>query len=261
MKKVIFHIFGKSPELTTHIMSKIWSKYKYIRVYCEDSKCIIASNQISGSLNSWLIERLVSSKRFLGKFHMNHPAYNAERVEKISDKYQTCISRFGFWTSGDYPEESHQLNYDIYKTALRLKGVPSYKAVILAQNATSYNPPIPDNLKPLVRRLYIHELVKYYGHNQAIATRKVDRYFKSFDIPEPPKEPIDKELVRQNTIKANQKLMDMIATLKFLGCPKARAKWLKRNDDFIGSLFLTFMLQKHGRDWFLENVGEVEGIT
>jgi len=261
MKKVRFHIFNKSAETTANIMRKVLKKYKYVKVLHIDDKCLIVSDQINGSMNTWLVERLVCMKRFLGKYHRNHPAYDEAKCEKISEKYQTCISRFGFWTSADDPEEMEAYDYDVCKTSLRLKGVPFYKATVLARKITGFEDLIADNIKPCIRGRYIHELVNYYGLSEQEATRKVDRYYKSYDIPLPPKEKIDPEKVKANAEKANKKLMDMIATLKFLGCPKSRAKWLRRNDDFIGLLFLTHLLGKHGREWFVENVGEIEGIT
>ena len=261
MKKVRFHIFNKSAEQTANIMRKVLKKYKYIKVLHIDNKCLIESDQIDGSLNTWLVERLVCMKRFLGKWHRDHSLFNQDLSDKISEKYKTCISRFGFWTSADDPEEMEIYEYDVYKTSLRLKGVPSYKAAALARRVTGFEDKIPDINKPWLRNRYIQELVDYYGLDREQATKKVDRYYKSYDIPLPPKEEIDPEVVKVNHEKANKRFNDMIETLRFLSTAKERARWLKRNDDFIGGFLLASLLAKNGREWFVENVGEIEGIT
>ena len=261
MKKVRFHIFNKSAEQTANIMRKVLKKYKYIKVLHENDKCLIETDQIDGSFNTWLVERLVCMKRFLGKWHRSHAAYNQDRCDEIAEKYQTCISRFGFWTSADDPEEMEIYEYDVYKTSLRLKGVPSYKAAALARRVTGFEDKIPDINKPWLRNRYIQELVDYYGLDREQATKKVDRYYKSYDIPLPPKEEIDPEVVKVNHEKANKRFNDMIETMRILSTPKERAKWLNRNEDFLGKLMLNFLLVKHGREWFVENIGEVEGIT
>jgi hypothetical protein len=75
-----------------------------------------------------------------------------------------------------------------------------------------------------------------------------------------PKKEIDPEVVKASREKVNKKFNDMIETLRFLSTAKERARWLKRNDDFIGG-FCASLLAKNGREWFVENVGEIEGYT
>ena len=271
MKRVAFHIFGRSAERTAYLMRKVLRRYPYLRVGVEGARCVISSDQVSGSLNTWLIERLLRSRLFLGRYHDGHVLYDAERKEAVEERYRTCLCRFGLWDSVDAePEELRGFDYSVRRTELRLKGLPDYSASARAMRELSYDPYPPDRIDDsvraamhLIRRGYIEELVERYGVDPETAVRRVDRRFKRYDVPMPEirRAPVDPEVARRNSEAQNKRLTDMMDTLKFLGCPRRRRLWLMRNDDHIGDLFLRFVLHKRGREWFVERVGEIEGIT
>ena len=268
MKTVAFHIFGKSAERTAYLMRKVLRRYPFLRFGVEGGRCVISSDQVNGSLNGWLIDRLLKSRRFLGRYHRSHPLYDADRTEAAQDRYHTCLCRFGYWDSVDAtPEDMRHFEWSVRKMTLRLRGLPDYRAALRATRETGHDPHPPggdgaeEEAKHWVRRGYIAELVKRYGYDPAEAQRRVDRHFKRYDVPLRPREPVDPEVRRANAERQGERMNEMMSILKFLGCPKERRRWLRRNDDFLGDLFLRFVLAKHGREWFVEKIGEIEGIT
>lgn len=256
MKKVIFTIIGKSAEQTAYLMRKVLKKYKYINVIVEDKNCFIVSDQVSGTLNTWLVNHLLESKRFMGRFHRDHPLFDIERMEELTDRYYSVLCRFGFWDSEDYPNELAFFNFRVNRTKLKLQGLPLYKACYLAEKRSGYVPQLGDAAKPMTRSHFIRELMDRYNNDEAIATKKVDRYFSNYNIKVEP---------AQSTPECKRKMAErfnnMVSTLKFLGSAKSRANWIKRNANIVDEIMLYSFIEKQGRDWFIDNIGEIEGIT
>ena len=263
MKKAIFHIHGKSAKTTTRIMTRVLQKYKFIKVNLEENKCVISSDQVPDSLNSWIIQRLLKSKIFLGKYHSSHPLFNDDVKTQKQDKYKAAISRFGYWECSDI-EEMTMFLYHKRRVELMLTNMPDWQATKQAKLETNYNHEPHDSFKGVTRSNFIEDLVKYHNHTEEEATRVVDREYPHYNIPIPKFDDIEKSKTPEERQERNrlwsEKLQKTIDILKFY-TPKERAKYIKDDSRFLEFLMLIALLRDKGRDWFVENVGEIHGIT
>lgn len=260
-KKVVFHIHGKTAERTAYIMAKVLKRHKYINVAVEDGECVLTTSHVDGSFNSWLIEYLTESKRFLGRFHRDHPLYNNEKIEASIERHEGVACRFGWWESGDMPEEKSMFDYHRQRVAFSLSGFPKYLCVLRAMKVTGYNAEPHDDNKGWQRKNYIYDLVKNYGFDEAEATKRVDKYFAHYNIEPAPKKPISREEKKRNARKTQERCEKMIGVLRMYSSPKQRAEYINRSGNIVDWLYLRFLLQKYGREWFVENVGEITGLT
>ena len=214
------------------------------------------------SFNTWLIELLLESKRFLGKFHKDHPLYSlTARTRKMQETKEIVVSRFGWWDSCDYPEDLAHFNFHCERMFNVLQGMPKYLADYRAKKTLNYEHEPHDDSKGWRRKNYIHDLVNHFGVSEAEATRKVDKYFAHYNIEPTPEKPIDPAQKEANNKKMAEHYNKLIEILRFYTSPKARANYLKRSCTFLDHLYLTFLVKKYGRTWFVENIGEIEGVT
>jgi hypothetical protein len=58
----------------------------------------------------------------------------------------------------------------------------------------------------------------------------------------------------------NEKTRQLIETLKFYS-PKNRRKYLDNSDNFDKFILFTALFQQKGKQWIIENIGEIESWT
>jgi hypothetical protein len=261
LKEVWFHIHGKSPEQTVKIMTKVLKKFKFIQVKIGIDKCIIQTNEVPDSFNCWLINILLSSKLFLGKFHEKHPLFTkkmSRRINNIQSKIQTCISRFGFWDSIDYPEDKVFGDFLIRKTQYLLNKKPLWKAVKMASQESKYQIIKPDDVFAHTTKMeLIQNLTLHHNTTTKEATEIINKEFPELANAQKP----EKTKISQKEIEnINEKTRQLIETLKFYS-PKNRRKYLDNSDNFDKFILFTALFQQKGKQWIIENIGEIESWT
>ena len=256
MNKAYFHIHGKDAEKTAYLMRKILRKKTFIQVSVENGECIISSREISGSISNWLCDYLLSSKRFMGKFHEEHIAHNKYQKNYYFERYNQVPSRFGFFECNDIED------YDFYqyckiRTGQLLMGVPEYLAEKTAFDESGYVDQVVDTFKVIRRKSFIRDLVIYHNKSITEATKLVDVYWSHYNI-------ITKEPTEEEILKMREKVKDesqkLIEILKFYS-PKQRRRYLDEPENFTQFFLVMNMILKKGHEWFIENCGEIEGIT
>jgi len=261
-KKVIFYIHGKTAEKTAYLMSKVLKKYKFIKVAVENGECVFTTDQVDGSFNSWLIEMLLESKTFLGKYHENHPLhYLTKRIQKLQERYESVVCRFGWWDSMEYPNDLEVFEYHRQRMIFMLKGMPKYLANYHAANIVGNVHEPHDDCKGFTRESYISDLVENYGDSEEQATKKVDKYFAHYNIAPSLPKPIDPVVEEENKIKMMEHFRKLVDVLSYYTSAKARKDYLNRSGTIVDFLYLGSLIQRHGRTWFIENIGEIEGLT
>jgi DNA-directed RNA polymerase beta subunit len=261
LKQVWFHIHGKSPEQTTKIMTIVLKKFKFIKVKYSIDKCIIESNDVPDSLNCWIIDILLKSKVFLGKFHEKHPLFTskmAKKIDRVQLRIQTCISRFGFWDSIDYPEDKEFGDFLIRKTQYLLKKTPLWKAIKMASQESTYEIIKQDDVFAHNNKMeLINNLTQHHNTTIKQATEIINREFPQLaDVQKPERTKISQKEIE--TI--NEKTRQLIETLKFYS-PKNRRKYLDDKDNFDKFVIFAALFQRKGKQWIIENIGEVENWT
>ena len=206
LKQVWFHIHGKSPEKTVNIMTKVLKKLKYIKVNLIDNKCIIQTEYVPDSFNSWLIDKIINSKKFMGKFHnLKLTPELANKISKAQIKIQTCISRFGFWDSVDYPEDQVFGDFLIRKTQCLLNNIPLWKAVKIASKQSKHEISKPEGEFAYSLKMdYIENLVKYHKLTKSEAENIINREFPYLtNVEKPEKTKVTKEVMETINRKTN----------------------------------------------------------
>lgn len=259
LKQIWFHIHGKTPEKTVIIMTKVLSKIKFIKVNLINNKCIIQTESVPDSFNSWLIDKIISSKKFMGKFHSSIASEKLSRKISFTQiKIQTCMSRFGFWDSVDYPEDELFGSFLIKKTQYLLAKFPLWKSVKLASEESGFIIKKPEKTYAYdVKTDYINNLIKYHKTPEDEAEAIINREFPHLaDVGKPENTQVSKEVMEL----INRKTIELIETLKFYS-PKSRKKYLEETNNFDKFLIFAALFHKKGRDWVVENIGEVESWT
>ena len=258
-KQARIMIHGKTSQKTAQILSKVLRKYKFVKVDCIEGMCIVSSDQIPDSLNTWLIDILLNSKMFLGKYHHKHPLYNRKRSHRLQEKFVTAISRFGFWESTDYPEDNVFFEYLVSKTRCLLNGMPLWKAVKIARDESGCQITLPDSPYAYDFKLsLIQNLVDYFAKSQEEALEIINLEFPEY------KNAARLEMDNSNKMEIQKimynKIQELIGILKFY-TPKERRKYIEQGDRMDKFLVFIFIMQSKGRQWVVDNIGEVEGWT
>lgn len=259
LKQVWFHIHGKTPEKMVNIMTKVLSNFKFINVNLIDNKCIIETESVPDSLNSWLIDKLLSSKKFMGQYHSSIISKKKSiKIGYLQMKIQTCISRFGFWDSVDYPEDKVFGNFLIIKTQHMLDNLPLWQAVKLASATSGHVVKEPEKIYAYsVKTDYIDNLIRYHDTPTNEAEAIINKEFPYLaDIKEPQNVQISKESIEA----INRKTIELIEILKFYS-PKSRKNYLEQSNNFDKFLIFASLFNEKGRDWVVDNIGEVESWT
>ena len=256
MNKAFFYIHGKDAEKTAYLMRKVLQKKTFIKVSVENGECIISSREISGSISTWLCDYLINSKKFMGKFHEKHIAHNKYQKNHYLGRYKQVPSRFGFFECNDIDEyDFHQ--YCKIRTQQLLMGVPEYLAEKRAFDESGYVDQVVDTFKVIRRKSFIKDLVVHHNKNVKEATKLVDVYFSHYNIV--PKEPTEEE-IRARHERIQNKSQELIEILKFYS-PKQRRRYLEDPNNFTQFFLAMNLILTKGHAWFIENCGEIEGIT
>lgn len=271
VKKGWLFIHRLDAERICSIAKKIFERYAYIKPIVEDGKCIIVCHDMPNSPTSWLIDRLLDSKRFMGKYHIS----NEERENLSSeDRFCMAICRFGYWDVFDYgrdkddngnpvdqPVEKYTL-YMLERFRLLRKGRPLYKAMKMASKKTGYSlDNFTDSQMINQKDFCVSNLVDYFGKSKEEATELVLNEFPAWAKAQPPilvpKTPEEQNRMNQNLM---MKIEQLVKKLAFYS-PKMRAKYLNDNDRFCDFLIFTTLVRSKGIEWIRENIGEIPGFT
>jgi len=256
LKKVWFYIHGRTPEFTVKVMTKVLAKHKFIQVNLEENKCIISSNEVP-DLNDWIINNLIESKRFLGKFHKDHPLHNQRKYNATLQRIQATLCRFGFWDCASYPEDAVFNDFLIKKTNYLIKKFPLWKAVKLAAQESGHELPDDPTTRYMKKIDYVNDLTRYHKVSAEQALLIIEKEFPEIAKAEKPKETA---MTRAQMEKIRKKTEELIQTLRFYS-PRGRKEYLDRGENFDKFIIFTSLFAKKGREWVIENIGEVESWT
>lgn len=264
-KQVWFHLHSHSPEITVKIMTKILEKYKFLKVFLHDNRCIISSVDVPDSLNSWIIEKILNSKRFMGRYHPAHNLYThpttQKRIRIAQGRMQACMSRFGFWDSIDYPEEKVFGEFLVRKTQYLLMKKPLWQAIKLSLQETSHILATLEGKWAISFKIDLYkDMVKYHEHSKEEALTIIHRefpYLENFPIRMPVE---DNEISKEVIQTIQKKTHDLIQTLKFYS-PKQRKSYLEKSENFDKYLIFVALFHRNGKEWIVENIGEIESWT
>jgi hypothetical protein len=252
LKKVWFHLHPQNPQTTVKILKKFFKKITYINVNLEDKKCIISSTEVP-DLNSWVIEKLLSSKVFMGRYHLDHPT---PKVSKIAERVLTPATRFGYMNSVNYPEDKDMGQFFVTRTDALLNKMPMWLANKLAAITSGWGPEPTGKFKTLTRNEYVEDLVKHHKKTKEEAQAIIDKEFPQFLVDTEEVTPTPEEIHKA----INDKAHELIKTLKFYS-PKERKQYLDRIENFDKYINFGTLCQVKGREWILDNVGEVQDWT
>ena len=249
--KVWFFIHGKSAEKTAQLVSVVLKKYPFIKVVVEDSKCILVCHDMGKEPSTWIVQKLLESKKWLGKFHPKHPCHNVERVNYLIQKYNSGICRFGFFDCYEYPSDLKLANYFVDLHNNIRKKLPLYLAEKNALISSGHIFEYSNNTKITKREHYIDNLIKFSGMSRKDAINLIDQEFPDWKNlqPDPPPKMIK--------LPSKKMALELAKKLAFLS-PKRRAKQLKEN--IMDILLFRLLLENKGAAWILENIGPIPGI-
>ena len=224
-QKLWFWISKKTPEQIVKISKFVFRGKPFIKPVVEDDKCILYCYDIPGDASEYVINELVGSKKFIGKFDSDHPLYDEEKVIRMS-RYQEAICRFGFWMIFSYPENVSYGNWSIARMNNLKARMPLHIAEREAAKSSGYTSYIPTQPygKNIRRNSYIENLIDEHGFSEKEATNTIDAEYpqlKDIAAIVPPSE----EVKEQGLKKFNQKINDLISTLKFMS-PRERQNYL-----------------------------------
>lgn len=271
VKKAWLFIHRLDAEKICSIAKRIFAKYAYIKPKVEDGKCIILCHDMPDSPTSWLIDKLLDSKRFMGKYHIS----NKDREKLLSeDRFWMSICRFGYWDVFDYgrdkDEDGNPVDQPIEKYTLYMlerfrllrKGHPLHKAMKMASEKTGHSlDNFTDSQMINQKHFCVGNLVDYFGKSDEEATEIVLQEFPAWAKAQPPvsvpKTPEEQHRLNQNLL---MKIEQLVKKLAFYS-PKMRAKYLNDNDHFTDFILFTTLVMPKGIEWVRQNIGEITGFT
>ena len=103
----------------------------------------------------------------------------------------------------------------------------------------------------------IQNLTLHHNTTRKEATEIIDKEFPELANAQKP----EKTKISQKEIEnINEKTRQLIETLKFYS-PKNRRKYLDNSDNFDKFILFTALFQQKGKQWIIENIGEIESWT
>jgi hypothetical protein len=255
MKKVFFWMSRLKVEKVAKIMQRVFRNCPFIKVVVEDGACIFHCMDMGADPASWIIEYLVNSKLFMGRFHSDK--INMDLLDRTSNRYYMAVCRFGYFDLCNHDNMSF-CKYLIKRFELQKSGLPYYCAEKLASECEGYSLNFNDQIKIYRRHDYIRDLVDFHGMTKEDATALIDHKFPGWkDIVLEEREPIDVD----HSNELEDKLVDdLIGRLKFMNA-KSRSRYLKSNENILDFIRVMTLYQKFGSEWILENVGRIPGIV
>lgn len=255
MKKVFFWMSRLKVEKVAKIMQRVLQNCPFIKVVVEDGACVFHCVDMGSDPASWIIERLVNSKLFMGHFHSDK--VSMDLLNRTSNRYYMATCRFGYFDLCNYEDMSF-CKYLIKKFELQKGGLPYYAAEMLASECEGYPLNFKDEVKVYRRNDYIRDLVDFHGKTKEEATALIDCEFPGWkDIVLEEKKFIDVD--HSNELEAKI-VDDLIGRLSFMG-PKSRSRYLNSSDNILDFVRVMTLYHTFGSEWLLENVGRIPGIV
>jgi hypothetical protein len=259
MKKVWFWISGMSAEKTAKIAFWLFKKYKFIKINIEEEKCMLFCHDMGTYPNSWIAEKLLENKKFLGRFDTNHNLYNSKLLEKTCNRYFLAVCRFGYFDLFNYPEDKEIASFTLRRFYNQKSGMPFYLADLDAFNFINKEPDFNDNIKCYRRTEYIHDLVRFFGKTKSEATKIIDDKFPTWKNIKIIKPKINSISIKKKNKLEIKKTNDLVHKLQFMS-PKMRKCYLQKSENIIDFLRFRTICEIKGNNWVLENIGKVPGI-
>lgn len=255
MPKVKIWISRLDTEKTAKIMRILFAKKPYIKVFVENSDCILDCHEVGDDPVSYIVEYLSDKKKFMGKFYSD--LVNNEKLER----YQMPICRFGWWDACLLPEGLQELQFNIQRFHNLQAGMLLHEADIDAQNKTGYIMTNTDKTKKRMYESYVGDIVKYKGKSREEAESILDPFFPDWkNMPNFDLSPkiLSPEQVAKSAERELKFLNDLIGNLQFMS-PKMRKKHLDKN--LLDALRINGLLKRNGREWIVNTIGEIPGYT
>jgi hypothetical protein len=209
--------------------------------------------------SSWVIEKLVENKKFLGHFHSGSKRYNAERHEYLTEKHHAAVCRFGFFDLYDVPDDLQFANFILGKLQNTLSGQPAYLAEENASISSGHKLNFSNEIKVERRKMYIYNLVKFHNYSKELATLVIDRRFPEWKDIKIEKKKIILRDERKRARDEYRKALELAKKLAFMS-PKKRKIYLE-SDNFFEYILFMMLCKVKGKEWILENIGPVPGIV
>ena len=260
VKKVWFYIHRFDAAKTAHVARIILRKYPFIKPTVEGDKCILLCSDMGKDPSSWVIEKLVENKRFLGHFHSESKRYNAERHEYLTEMHHAAVCRFGFFDLYDVPDDLEFANFIVGKLQNTLSGQPAYLAEENASISSGHKLNFSNEIKVERRKMYIYNLVRFHNYSKELATLTIDRKFPEWKDIKIEKKKISPREERKRARDEYKKALELAKKLAFMSA-KDRKNHLSQNNNLFEFLLFVKLCKVKGREWILENVGPVPGIV
>lgn len=250
--KVLFWIHRFDAEKTASIMKRVFKKKPYIKVGVEDGHCILNCHDMGTDATTHFCDFLVNHKGFMGRFHSQHP--DSDNLSDKKEKYEMAACRFGFWDLYDYPNDIEKYKMMLARFNMMRAGVPMYQADMAVFGVSHKDDP---EVRYNRFATYVYNLVKFHGKTEDEAKEIIEGLYPGWGV-KPPKKVFTKKQKLDSAMREAKLVHDLIEKLKFMG-PKHRRRYLREN--FIDEVRFKLILKKFGRDWVMENIGPVPGIT
>lgn len=258
-KKVWFYIHNFPLAKTLRVAKHFLKKYKFIKCVIEDDKCILICHDMGKYPSSWIINKCISMKSFIGKYHRKHPLYNSKRNAKTVDRYQAAACRFGYFDIYDWPNDKQHANFILTKLKKQLEGKPFYQAEHEAAAECNHKLNQESSHKYIKRYEYIKDLVNFFGHTEESATQLIDKELPSYKDAQP-KPPMTKAQ-RDKKISSEKVKIDELIGKLLLMSPKHRKKYLNDDENMGDFIRFIFIVKTRGVEWVKNNIGSIPGIV
>ena len=260
MKKVWFCIYNFPAAKTLKLANKLFGKYKFIKPTIEDDKCILVCHDMGKEPTSWILDRLIANKKFMGKFDTSSPMYSHARMRSTVNRYYIAACRFGYFDAYDWPDTDNFAKFLSLKLQKQLSGIPFYAAEREAALEANHDFNLDEQGKKYRRLSYIKDLVRYFNHTREEATLIIDREFPEWKSIKIEKKVLSVEEKKQRVVDEAKRMSELVSKLSFMS-PKQRKKYLDSMDNLLDYLRFMQICNSKGISWVLENIGPVPGIT
>jgi hypothetical protein len=259
MAKVLFWIHRLSGEQTARIMRTFLKKKPYIKVVVQENNCYLLCHDTGSDPATYIFEYLLDNKRFMGKYH--HSVQQCPKFEARKDRLQIPVCRFGYFdicSSDDIKE----FNFWRYRFNNLKAGMLLHEAETDAHNRSGFISEMTDENKRFRYDSYVRDLRKYRKLTKVQAQEIIDPLFPGWkDLPKRSHKEL-KPMTKEQKAKASEKeiqiINDLIGKLQFMSA-KSRKRYLREN--FLDELRVRFMIGRRGKEWVIDNIGEIPGLT
>ena len=256
-KKVWFYIHDFPVEKTLKVADRFFKKYGFIKPTIENDKCILLCRDMGEHPSSWIIDKLIDSVKFLGKFCPKHLLYKKKRNARTVDRYYVAACRFGYFDVYDWPDDEKNANFILSKLKKQLAGIPFWLAERQASLETGRQLTDDESLKKIRRDEYISDLVKFFNYSKKDAVKLIDAEFPEWkNCKVKTLSPSEKaQRIKQEQVK----IKDLVGKLAFMS-PKQRKVYLNQNDNFADFMRFMYIVKSRGFSWVKDNIGTIPGF-